>query len=87
MKFPQEYENDSIIILDDLNQKEMDNPRVHAMFKRYRHINLSTFIRNQDSYDLSKKKQYAAMEIFIIYSNQKTSEMFKFYIETKHQWI
>ena len=27
LKFPQEYENNSIIILDDLNQKEMDHPR------------------------------------------------------------
>ena len=33
IKFPQEYENNSIIILDDLNQKEMDDPRVQAMFK------------------------------------------------------
>ena len=30
LKFPQEYENNSIIILDDLNQKEMDDPRVQA---------------------------------------------------------
>ena len=44
LKFPQEYENNSIIILDDLNQKEMDDPRVQAMFKRPRHINLSIFI-------------------------------------------
>ena len=41
LKFPQEYENNSIIILDDLNQKEMDDPRVQAMFKRSRHNNLS----------------------------------------------
>ena len=26
LKFPQEYENNSIIISDDLNQKEMDDP-------------------------------------------------------------
>ena len=32
LKFPQEYENISIINLDDLNQKEMDDPRVQAMF-------------------------------------------------------
>ena len=44
LKFPQEYENNSIIILDDLNQKEMDDPRVQAMFKRSRHNNLSIFI-------------------------------------------
>ena len=33
LEFPQEYEHNSIIILDDLNQKEMDDPRVQAMFK------------------------------------------------------
>ena len=40
LKFPQEYENISIIISDDLNQKEMDDPRVQAMFKRSRHKNI-----------------------------------------------
>ena len=55
LKFPQEYENNSIVILDDLNQKEMDDPRVQAMFKRYRHNNLSIFIISQDYYELSKK--------------------------------
>ena len=39
LKFPQEYENNSIINLDDLYQKEMDDPRVQAMFKRSRHNN------------------------------------------------
>ena len=55
LKFPQEYENNSNIILDDLNQKEMDDPRVQAMFKRSRHNNLSIFIISQDYYELSKK--------------------------------
>ena len=54
LKFPQEYENNSIIILDDLNQKEMDDPRVQAMFKRSRHKSLSIFIISQDYYELSK---------------------------------
>ena len=44
LKFPQEYENNSIFILDDLNQKEMDGLRVQAMFKRSRLNNLSIFI-------------------------------------------
>ena len=55
LKFPQEYENSSIIILDDLNQEEMDDPRIQAMFKRSRHNNLSIFIVSQDYYELSKK--------------------------------
>ena len=48
LKYPQQYENNSIIILDDLNQKEMDDPRVQAMFKRSRHNNLPIFIISQD---------------------------------------
>ena len=55
LKFPQEYETNSIIILDDLNQKEMDDSRVQAMFKRPRHNNLSIFIIGQDYYELGKK--------------------------------
>ena len=55
LEFPQEYENNSIIILDDLNQKEMDDPRVQAMFKRSRHNNLSIFIISREYYELSKK--------------------------------
>ena len=55
LKFPQEDENNSIIILDDLHQTEMDDPRVQAMFKRYRHENLSIFIISQDYDELSKK--------------------------------
>ena len=55
IKFPQEYENNSITILDDLNQKEMDDAKVQAMFKRSRHNNLSIFIISQYYYELSKK--------------------------------
>ena len=55
LKFPQDYENNRIFILDDLNQKEMDDPRVQAMFKRSRHSNLSIFIVSQDYYELTKK--------------------------------
>ena len=55
LKFPQEYENNSFIILDGLNQKEMDDPRVQAMFKRSRHNNLSIFIIIQDYCELCKK--------------------------------
>ena len=46
LKFPQEYEDGGIIILDDVNEKEMNDPRVQAMFKRSRHKNLSMFINS-----------------------------------------
>ena len=67
LKFPQEYENNSIIILDDLNQKEMDDPRVQAMFKRSRHNNLSIFIISQDYYELSKKTIRCKGNIFHLF--------------------
>ena len=67
LKFPQYYENNSIIILDDLNQKEMDDPRVQAMFKRSRHNNLSIFIISQDYYELSKKTIRCNRIIFHIF--------------------
>ena len=67
MKFPQEYENNSIIILDDLNQKEMDDPRVQAMFTRSRHNNLSIFIISQDYYELGKKTISCNGNIFHIF--------------------
>ena len=75
LKFPQEFENNSIIILDDLNHKEMDDSRVQAMFKRSRLKNLSIFMISQDYYELSKKKQYAVMVISFIYLNRIISEM------------
>ena len=55
LKFPQEYDEGGIIILEDLNEKEMNDPRVQSMFKRSRHNNLSIFIISQDNYELPKK--------------------------------
>ena len=55
LKYPQEYENNSIIILDDLNQKEINNDKIQAMFKRGCHNNLSIFIISQDYYELPKR--------------------------------
>ena len=40
-------------MLDDLNEKETNDPRVQAMFKRSRQNVLSVFI--QKYYELSKK--------------------------------
>ena len=34
LKIPQEYDDGGIIILDDLPEKEMNDPRVQVMFKR-----------------------------------------------------
>ena len=67
LKFPQEYENSSIIILDGLNEKESDNEKIQAKFKRGRHNNLSIFINNQDYYELPKKTIRANVIIYHIF--------------------
>ena len=48
LKYPKDYENGVNIILDDLNEKEMNNPRAQTMFKRSRDKNLTIFIFSQD---------------------------------------
>ena len=67
LKYPQEYENNSIIILDDLNEKEINNDKIQSMFKRGRHNNLSNFIISQDYYELPKKTIRANGNIFHLF--------------------
>ena len=67
IKFPQEYENNSVSILDDLNEKEIKNEKIQAMFKRGRHNNLSIFIISQDYYELPKKTVRANGDIYHIF--------------------
>ena len=55
LKFSQEYDDGGIFILDDLNEKEMNDPRLQAMFKRSRHNRLSIFINSQDYYELPER--------------------------------
>ena len=47
--------------------KEMNDPRVQAMFKRSRHNNLSIFIFSQDCYELRKKMIRASGNIYHIF--------------------
>ena len=79
LKIPQEYENNSIIILDDLNQKEMEDPRVQAMFKRSRHNNLSIFIISQDYYELSKKTICCKGNFFHIFKPNNFRDILNLY--------
>ena len=48
LKYPQEYDDGGINILDNINKKEMKDPRVQAMFRRSRHNNPSIFLISQD---------------------------------------
>ena len=67
LKNPQEYDDGGIIILDDLNEKEMNDPQVQALFKRSRHKNLSIFIISQDYYELLKRTIRANGNIYHIF--------------------
>ena len=55
LKFPQEYDDGGNNILGDLKEKEMNDPRVQAMFKRSRHNNFPIFKISQRYYELPKR--------------------------------
>ena len=67
LKLPQEYEKNDIIILDDLNQKEINNDKIQAMFKPGRHNNSSIFIISQDHYELPKRTIRCNGKIFHLF--------------------
>ena len=67
LKNPQEDESNSFIILEDLNEKEINNDKIQALFKQGRQINLSIFIISQDVYELRKKTIRANGSIYHIF--------------------
>ena len=79
MKYPQEHEDGGIITLDDLNQKEKEDPRVQALSKRSRHYSLSIFIISQDYYELPKKTTRAYGNIYHIFKPKNFLDVRKTY--------
>ena len=79
LKFPQEYEVGGIINLDDLNEKEMNDPRVQAMFKRSRHNILSIFIISQDYYELPKRTIRTNSNIYHIFKPNNFRDVLNLY--------
>ena len=75
LKFPQECDEGGIFILNDLNERQMKDPRVQAMFKRSRHNNLSIFIISQDYYELPKKTIRANGNIYHIFKPNNFSDV------------
>ena len=59
LKFPQEYENISIIILGVLNEKENNTDQIQAMFKRGQHKNFFN-IHNQPRLLRTTKTNYSS---------------------------
>ena len=50
-----------------MNEKEINNDKIQAMFKRGRHNNLSIFIISQDYYELPKRTIRANGNIYHIF--------------------
>ena len=79
LRFPQEYENNSIIILDDLNEKEINNEKIQAMFKRGRHNNISIFAITQDYFELPKRTIRCNGNIFHLFKPNNFRDVINLY--------
>ena len=79
LKFPQKYEIISIFILDDLNEKEINNDKIQAMFKRGRHNNLSIFVISQDYYELPKGTIRANGNIYHLFKPNNFRDLINLY--------
>ena len=81
IKYPQEYVSDEPvdIILDDLYEKEMNNSRVQAMFKWFRHNSISTFILSQEYYELPKRTIWAEEFIYHVFKQNSFKTYQNFY--------
>ena len=66
LKFPRKNEDGGNVIIDDFNEKRMNDTRVQVMFKRSRHNNLAIFIISQDYYELPKRTIRANVNIYHI---------------------
>ena len=83
---PQDYENGVTFILDYLNEKERNDPRVQAMFKISKHNKLSIFISSQDCYELPNRTIRAIGNIYHIFKPNNFRHFLKS-IKTKVLWI
>ena len=79
LRFPQEYDNNSIIILDYLNEKEINNDEIQAMFKRGHHKKLSIFKISQDYYELPKRTIRANGNLYHIFKPNKYRDVQNLY--------
>ena len=65
LNYPQDSDDRGIIIIDDINEKNMNDPRVQALFKQSRHNILSIFIISQEN----QRKRSELIEISTTYLN------------------
>ena len=67
IEYPQKFEAGALNNPDELNEKEMNDPRVQAISKLYRHDNLSIFIISQAYCDLPKRSIIARENFYHIF--------------------
>ena len=79
LNFPHEYENNSIIILDDLNEKEINNDKIQAMLKRGRHNNLSIIKISQEYCELPNRTIRANGNTYHIFKPNNLREVQNLY--------
>ena len=65
--------------MDDLIEREMNDPRVQAMFKRPRYSNLFIFTISHDYYELPKKTVRAYDNIYHVFKPKKFLDVRNFY--------
>ena len=68
-----------MIIRDDLNEKEMNDPRAQAMFKKSRHNNICVFIVSHGYYELPKNTIRANCNIFLLFRPNNIREVQKLF--------
>ena len=67
LKYTQDCDIEGIIILNNLNEKEMNDPRVQAIFKHSRHNNSYIFLISLDYHELLKRKNRTKGNIYHIF--------------------
>ena len=75
LKLPQKREVGGILLIDDLNGREMIDPRVQAMFKRFRHKNSPIYLFNQDYNDFPKRTTRTNGNIYHIFKPNKLRDV------------
>ena len=79
LKYPQDYDDGGFIILDDLNEIELNKPRVQVMFKRSSYNSLCLFIISQDYYELPKRTICANRNIYRIFKANNLEDVQNLY--------
>ena len=78
--YPQENENNSNIILDNLNEKKINNDKIQAMFKRGRHnLSIFFFIISQDYFELPNRTIRAKENIYHIFKPNNFRDVLNIY--------